>query len=53
MSAPDPGSACRTVDTPGSQAKVIREEEDGQLLVWIYAYKLNVEVPVDLVRPLT
>lgn len=49
QSAPDPGSACRTVETPGGQAKVIREEEDGEFLLWMPAYKLNVKVPADLV----
>lgn len=49
-SAVDPGSASGLVETPGGQAKVIREEEDGELLIWMCAEKLNVKVPADLLR---
>ncbi|MGO8685536.1 MAG: hypothetical protein ACLQUT_13335 [Thermoleophilia bacterium] len=49
-SAVDPGSASGMVETPGGQAKVIREEEDGELLIWMCAEKLNVKVPADLLR---
>ena len=52
-SDPDPGSTSRTVETPGGEAEVIREEEDGQLLVWMSPHKLNVKLPADLVRPVT
>jgi hypothetical protein len=47
---PDPGMGYRIAETPGGEAKVVREEEDGLLLVWMFPYRLNVRVPADLVR---
>lgn len=50
--APDPGNASRVVDTPGGQAKVKREDEDGQVVVWMPSHRLDLKLPADLVRPL-
>jgi hypothetical protein len=47
---PDPGMGYSIAETPGGEAKVVCEEEDGLLLVWMFPYKLNVRVPADLVR---
>jgi len=50
-SAADPGRGYRVLETPYGRAKVLREAEDGPLLVWMADYGVVVEVPADLCRP--
>ncbi len=38
------------VETPFGPARKIREEDDGEILVWVSSHRRNVKVPVDLVR---
>ena len=38
-----------TVETPCGQARKIREEDDGEILVWVSSHQRNVKVPADLV----
>ena len=37
------------VETPCGEARKIREEDDGEILVWVSSHQRNVKVPVDLV----
>ena len=39
-----------TVETPCGRARKIREEDDGEILVWVSSHQRNVKVPADLVR---
>ena len=38
------------VETPCGQARKIREEDDGEILVWVSSHQRNVKVSADLVR---
>jgi len=38
------------VETPCGKARKIREEDDGEILVWVGSHQRNVKVPADLVR---
>jgi hypothetical protein len=48
---PDPGPGHRIVATPGGEAKVIREEGDGWLRVWLSTFEVEMVVPANLTRP--
>ena len=46
---PEP-KQCAMVETPFGQARKIREDDDGEILVWVSSHQRNVKVPADLVR---
>jgi hypothetical protein len=47
---PDPGTTFSIVETPAGEAKLIADEEDGEVLIWLVADKLTLRVAADLVR---
>jgi hypothetical protein len=47
---PDPGDTCRIVETPAGEAKLIADDEDGEILIWLLADMLTIRVAADLVR---